>query len=298
MANEENKKEEIEKEIKETKEIEKSVSEEKTVEETPEDMEEKKEEEKTGKASFQEASNNKLPFIAIVVAVALIAAALFFKGFSPVPEVSYVNQVHGYSYEYPQGIQLVAKGNIPAELASQGVESMEQLNLTNGDSLLVYKNEESGDNIVYTILELSTRPTYTDFDSYATTLFESLDESKEIAGTEYIINDSEVGDGIASIEYSFEMEVPIDDAGNTRTGVFYDNIFQTEDGKAYSISFGYPKDVENATEYLTIYRNILISFEIGGEITEALVETPDEVDDLEDNLENDTTEVAEEEVVE
>ncbi len=293
MVNEVNKKEKTE------KEVEEKVSETEIAEENLKEVEEKTEKEKAGKASFQETSSSKLPFIAIVVVIVLVAIALFFRGFNTVSEMSYMNNVHGYSYEYPQGMQLVAAGNIPAELASQGVESMEQLNLTNSDSLLVHTNDVSGDNIVYTILELSTRPNYINFDSYTTTLFASLDESKEITGTDYVVNDSKVGKNIVSTEYSFEMEVPIDDAGNTRTGVFYDNLFQTEDGKAYSISFGYPKDVENAEEYVTVYRNILVSFRIGGEITEVLVDETEEIlDNMEIEIGNDTAEIIEEEVVE
>ena len=121
MVNEVNKKEKTE------KEVEEKVSETEIAEENLKEVEEKTEKEKAGKASFQETSSSKLPFIAIVVVIVLVAIALFFRGFNTVSEMSYMNNVHGYSYEYPQGMQLVAAGNIPAELALQGVKSMEQL---------------------------------------------------------------------------------------------------------------------------------------------------------------------------
>lgn len=280
MAKEENKN--IEKE----EELEQETPEEKeeVVEEKEEETVSKDDEESEGVATFKKASNSTLPLIAVIVAVVLIVGALIVRGADLMPsfgskgvQAEYVNVVHGYAYEYPEEMQLVAAGNIPVELMQQGVTSMAELNLTDGDSLIVRTNEETGDNIVYTILELSSRPNFVDFDTYVTTLFESLDDSKEVTGTDYVITENKVGeDKNSSTEYSFEMEVPIDEAGNTRTGVFYDNVFQTEDGKAYSISFGYPKDVENADEYVSIYRDLLKSFEIGVAVEEVELEVEDE----------------------
>ena len=261
----------------------------------------KKENEEMKALKPKENSGSKLPIVIIVGIILLIVIGLFLKGSSSVPSLTYMNPVHGYSYEYPHNMQLVAVGNIPEDLKAQGVSSMEQLNLTNGDSILVRTNETSGDNIVYTILELSTRPNFDTFDLYLTSLLASLDESKEITGTEYLVSDSEVGDNIVSTEYSFEMEVPVDEEGNTRTGVFYDNVFQTENGRAYSISFGYPKDIGNASEYIDIYRDILASFKIGGEITEVsdVLDVTEEVsDNIEIEVELDDTSDIEDEVVE
>jgi hypothetical protein len=263
-----------------------------------------------GLATFEKAKKSQTALIAAVALIAFLAVALFLNsmgtGFGS--KQTYENSVHGYSYSYPEDLELVAEGNIPQELKDQGVENMAQLNLTQGDSLLVRKTEDGGDNIVYTVLELSSRPNFGDFESYTTALFASLDESKELNGIDYVISDSTVGGDIPSTEYSFEMEVPIDAAGNTRTGVFYDNVFQTPDGRAYSISFGYPKDVPNPEEYVAIYRDILSSFEGGeGEATteelgDAGVEdmTGEEVvveEDME-NLEDDTATEETVEVVE
>ena len=257
--------------------------------ETIENKENVEQEEQPNAASFQKGTNSKMPLIVIVVAIVGLAGVLFIRNLNPsidlVAGANYENAIHGYSYTYPQDMQLVAAGNIPAELVLQGVESMAQLNLTDGDSLLVRSDEVSGDNIVYTTLELSSRQNFVNFDTYKESLLASLDESKEINSVDYTIVDGVVGENILSTEYSFEMEVPVDEEGNTRTGVFYDNIFQTEDGKAYSISFGYPKDVEDAAGYLTIYRNLLASFEIGGNVIEVPVEISDETEEVSDGAE-------------
>lgn len=236
-----------------------------------------------GVASFEKAKKNQTALIVVVAIVAFLVLLFIGKslGTGLGGGLTYVNSIHGYSYSYPADLELVAEGNIPQELQDQGVQSMAQLNLTQGDSLLVRKTEDGGDNIVYTVLELSTRPNFGDFESYTTALFASLDESKELNGIDYTISDSTVGDDIASKEYSFEMEVPIDAAGNTRTGVFYDNVFETPDGRAYSISFGYPKDVPNPDEYVAIYREILASFEINEDIADDSTVEDGEV--MEDN---------------
>lgn len=219
-----------------------------------------------GVASFEKGTKSKTVLIAAVVFVVLVAGviALQLFGYLGTARDTYVNDIHGYSFKYPQELQLVAEGNIPAELQNQGITSMSQLNLTSGDALLVETTEQDGgDNIVYTVLELSKRPSYADFETYKDALFASLDESKETNGIDYEVTEHTIGGGIESTEYTFEMEVPVDQAGNTRTGVFYDNVFETENGKAYSISFGYPKDIEGADQFLDIYRDVLSSFEPG-----------------------------------
>ena len=165
----------------------------------------------------------------------------------------YINPVHGYSFSYTGDMQLVATGHIPFDLTSKGIVSMEDLNMSDGDSLLII-NSEGGDNVVYTILELSSRSDYTTSDEYINVLLKKLDESNFT----YTTSESIVGENIVSTEVFFKTDV----AG--RTGLFYDNVFKAG-GKAYSISFGYPEDIENAEELLTKYRDILFSFKVEGD---------------------------------
>lgn len=222
-----------------------------------------------GEASFEKKANSKLIFIVAVIAVIAIGALLLARSTGLlVSHAAYTNPINGYSYEYSEGLKLVADGNMPAELVAKNLTSMDALGFMSGDSLLVgntgaKQNGEKGDNIVYTILDLSSRPSFVSFDDYTKALFTSLDQSKESGNLTYERKEGVVGDNIPSIEYSFEMAVPIDKDGHTRMGVFHDNIFQMPDGAAYSISFGYPKDIQNADMYVKIYRDLLKSFKPG-----------------------------------
>ena len=161
---------------------------------------------------------------------------------------SYVNPVHEYSFSYTGDMQLIAAGHIPSELTDRGVTSMEDLGMSDGDSFLIVSLENE-DSVVYTILELSSRSGYTTFEEYIDAMFENLDES-EIT---YTTNKSIVGEGIVSTEVFFKMDVDV------RTGVFHDNVFETE-GKVFSVSFGYPEGLENTEELLDKYQTLLSSF--------------------------------------
>ncbi|MCK5590477.1 MAG: DKNYY domain-containing protein [Candidatus Pacebacteria bacterium] len=163
----------------------------------------------------------------------------------------YINPVYGYSFSYTGDMQLVATGHIPSDLTSKGIVSMEDLNMSDGDSLLII-DLESGDNIIYTISELSSKNGYTTFDDYIDMFLENLNKSNFV----YTTSESIVGEGVVSTEVFFKTEA------DAHTGVFYDNVFEAGE-KAYSISFGYPENAENADDLLTKYRDLLSSFKVG-----------------------------------
>ena len=257
-------------------------------EEKEEVEEEKVAEDKKGKfageAMFQKGTNNKTNLILVVVIVVVVALVLFARtdagenilatlgiGESTVSEkVKYVNPVHGYSFEFEsdENSQLVVAGNIPVELEFKGIESMQDLDLTDGDALLIRTDTVSEDSIVYTILELSKRDEYyTTFDEYLENLRINLGQTTQAAGTGFTEKETVVGkDRIPAVEFSFEMDVLINQESlEKRVGVFYDTIFEAGDN-SYRIAFGYPKNIENAQYYINLYRDLVASFTYGEEI--------------------------------
>ena len=227
-------------------------------EEQDQDIDNEVSKEDVRSATFQKGSGSKRSLFIVIAVVVVLALVLLWRGLQ---EDKYVNPVYGYSYNYPENVQLVSSDNIPTELALQGYGSMADLGLTDGDSFLIYSDEDTGDNVVYTILELSARESYMSFDAYKEALFAELERTKQEDGIEYEVVDSIVGKNIESIEYYFEAEIPIDELGNTRTGVFYDNLFKVGDN-SYSISFGYPKDTIKTGEYMGLYRDVISSFKV------------------------------------
>jgi len=176
--------------------------------------------------------------------------------------IVYNNPVHGYSFSYTEDMQLVAAGNIPYKLKEKGVESMQDFNLNDGDAVLIKTGEKnSEDNIVYTILELSKREGYITFDEYLKSLRLNLTNTTESAGTRYMEKKSFVGkEKVPATEFFFEMDVMTNqETKNSRVGVFYDTLFEM-DGRAYSVSFGYPKE-EEGSSVLSKYRHLLSSFQ-------------------------------------
>ena len=97
--------------------------------------------------------------------------------------------MHGYAFEFEsdEHSKLVVAGNIPVEMKLEGVETMQDLNLTDGDALLIITDVASGDNIVYTVLELSERGEYTTFDKYLEDLRVNLDNTTQAADIEYFV---------------------------------------------------------------------------------------------------------------
>ena len=209
-----------------------------------------------GIATFKKESDSKATLFIVIAVVVALALVLLWRGMQG---NEYVNPVHGYSYNYSKEAQLVSSDYIPIELAEKGYESMSDLGLTDGDSFLIYTDEDTKDSVVYTILELSARENYTTFEEYKNSLFAELERTKNEENIEYETGDSIVGKKIQSVEYYFEAEIPVDELGNTRTGVFYDNLFEVGD-KAFSISFGYPKDTTKTEEYMNLYRELVSSF--------------------------------------
>ena len=266
-----------------------------------EELDEEEKEEIAGEATFQKGTNSKTSLILIIMGVILVSLVLFTRtnegknildtiglgGESAVSE-KYVNPIHKYAFEFEsdENSQLVVAGSIPAELGLKGVESMQDLNLTDGDALLIRTDTVSKDNIVYTVLELSKRGGYTAFDEYLEALRINLDNTTQSAGTEYIEKESIAGEEkLPAIEFSFEMDVLTDQENmETRVGVFYDTVFEAGDN-AYSISFGYPKDIANAKYYIDLYRDMVASFtydeEIDGETDEKVDSVPDDSEDTE-----------------
>lgn len=229
-----------------------------------------------GEATFKKGTNSNKNLILIIGLLIVIALVLFARtsegkdmlvsmGFDSDSAVSekYTNPIYGYTFEFEsdENSQLVVAGDIPIELAERGVESMQDLNLTDGDSLLIRTDMPSGDNIVYTVLELSNRGGYTAFDEYLEALRVNFSNTTQSAGVEYIEKESVVGkDKLSAVEFSFEMDVLISpESEETRVGVFYDTLFVVDDN-AYSISFGYPKDVENSQYYVDSYYDLIASF--------------------------------------
>jgi len=228
-----------------------------------ENKEEIKKEESFGEATFEKGTNNKKNLVLSVFLIIIVLLAVFFGIQGNKSNVSYTNPVHGYSFDYKmdENTKLVAAGNIPETLKEKGVESMQDFNLNDGDALLIKTDVESEDNIVYTVLELSKREGYSTFDEYLQALRSNLSVTTQSAGAEYVEKPSTVGkEKLPAYEFSFEMSVLTDqETKETRVGVFYDTLFEMG-GRAYSISFGYPKDVENAEKYVKEYHDLVNSF--------------------------------------
>ena len=258
------------------------------------------EEETAGEASFKKGTNDKKGLIAAIVVIVAVALLLFsrtdagksilepvgFGGSTAEPTVSekYANPVHKYAFEFEtdEHSKLVVAGSIPVELEMKNVKSMQDLNLTDGDALLIRTDAISGDNIVYTVLELSERVGYVTFDEYLEALRVNLDNTTQAADTEYTEEETEAGkDKFSAVEFSFEMDVLVDQEGlEKRVGVFHDTVFEAGE-KAYSISFGYPKDIANAKYYINSYRDMVASFEIDVEIEDEDVSDDDSITEKE-----------------
>ena len=174
---------------------------------------------------------------------------------------TYNNPVHGFSIEYPEAFRLIATGNIPEDMVAQGIESMEMLGLSDGDALLIDEEKVNNDNIIYTILALSNQPSFTTLPEYMEELRTTLDQSGEEFNFSYDEREVTVGkQAIDAAEFSFEMDVPSGDGTIMRQGAFFDTIFEYND-TAFSISFGYPKDIEDSEKYVDAYRTILASID-------------------------------------
>ena len=279
-------------------------------EQTDEEASEDEKEEIAGEATFQKGTNSKKSLALIVIAVVIIALVLFARtnegknilatiGFDGEPVVSekYINPIHKYAFEFEsdENSQLVVAGGIPDELGLKGIESMQDLNLTDGDALLIRTDTISEDNIVYTILELSERGGYVAFDEYLEALRVNLNNTTQSAGTEYLEKESVAGkEKLPAVEFSFEMDVLTDqESMETRVGVFYDTVFKAGEGnKAYSISFGYPKDIVNAQYYIDAYYDMVASFTYDEKIDE---EVDEKIDSVSDDSEDTKTETIPEE---
>lgn len=271
---------------------------EEAAEDEKEELDEDGKDEIAGEATFQKGTNSKTSLILIIMGIIVVSLVLFTRtnegknildtiglgGESAVLE-KYVNPIHKYGFEFEsnENSQLVVAGNIPAELGLKGVESMQDLNLTDGDALLIRTDTVSKDNIVYTVLELSKRGGYITFDEYLEALRVNLGNTTATAGTEYVEKESIAGkEKLPAVEFSFEMDVLTDqESMETRVGVFYDTVFEAGDN-AYSISFGYPKDIENAKYYIDLYSDMVASFTYDEEIDE---ETDEKVDSVSDDPE-------------
>ncbi len=269
-------------------------------------------EEFVGEAMFQKGTNSKKNLALIIVIVVVIALVLFARtnegknilttlGFDGEPTVleKYINPIHKYAFEFKsdKNPQLVVAGNIPAELRSKGVESMQDLDLTDGDALLVRTDTISGNNIVYTVLELSKREGYITLDGYLESLRVDLSNTTQSAGTKYVEKGSTAGkEKLPAVEFSFKMDVLTDqEKMETRVWVFYDTIFET-DNNAYRISFGYPKDIKKAQYYIDVYYDMVASFTYNEGIDEDTDEKEDHVSD--DHKEAETETIPEEDEIE
>lgn len=265
--------------------------------------------ETAGEATFKKGTNNNKGLVIIISLLAIVAFALFTRtdeGKNMLTSKNsdndsttleeYTNPIYGYTFEFEpnENFQLVVAGSIPAELKERGVNSMQDLNLSDGDALLIRTDMPSGDNIVYTVLELSNRGGYTVFDEYLEALRVNLGVTTQEAGSEYVEKESVAGkDKLPAVEFSFEMDVKISpESEETRVGVFYDTLFTMEDN-AYSISFGYPKDIENPTYYVDSYRELVASFSYNEEdVKETLPVLDVSEDTIEVILEDDTVKEA------
>jgi len=219
--------------------------------------------ESVGEATFEKGTNNKKKLILSVVLIAVVLLAVFFGIQGNKKNANYTNPVHGYSFDFKsdENTQLVAAGNIPEKLKEKGVQSMQDFNLNDGDALLIKTDAASKDNIVYTVLELSKREGYSTFDEYLQALRLNLTNTTQSAGTKYVEIPSTVGKGKSpATEFSFEMNVLTNqETKETRVGVFYDTLFEMG-GRAFSISFGYPKDIADAEKYVKEYHDLVNSF--------------------------------------
>ena len=248
-------------------------------------------EEIAGEATFKKGTNSKKSLTLIVILIVAVTLVLFARtdegkkilatiglGGEPAVLEKYINPIHKYAFEFEtdENSQLVVADNIPVELGSKVVESMQDLELTDGDALLIRTDNTSGDNIVYTV-----RKGYTAIDEYLEDIRIGLGDITSVAGTEYIEKESIAGkEKLSAVEFSFEMDVLIDqESMETYTGIFYDTVFEAGDN-VYSISFGYSKDIKNAKYYVDSYYDLVASFTYD-----------EEVEFVSDDLENTETEI-------
>ena len=236
--------------------------------------EENAEKEYAGETSFKKGKNNKKSLILIIVGVIIVSLVLFARtdggkniltklgvDQSNVSEkIKYTNPINKYSFEYKpdENSRLVSAGNIPAELELEGIKSMQDLNLTDSDALLVRSDIASKNNIIYTVREILERKEYSTFNEYLEVFRVNLGDTIMTSGTEYIEKESIAGEEkLSAVEFSFEIEVSMNNENSTKTfWVFYDTVFEM-DNTAYSISFGYPKEIENAQFYIDSYRDMV-----------------------------------------
>ncbi len=254
--------------------------------------------ENVGEASFEKAKKSKKSLILIIVGIIVVSLILFARtdegkniltdlgiGQSSISKkIKYVNPINKYSFEYKpdENSRLVSAGNIPAELELEGIKSMQDLNLTDGDALLVRSDMISKNNIIYTVREMSETKEYSTFDEYLEVFRVNLSNTVKTSGTEYTEKESFVGkDKLSATEFSFELEVLTNNENTEKVfWVFSDTLFEVDD-TVYSISFGYPKNIENAQFYIDSYRNIIDSFDYDEEIDEKVDSIPDDSEDME-----------------
>ena len=178
-------------------------------------------------------------------------------------KVKYANPISKYSFEYipNENAWLVSADNIPVELEAEGYRSMQDFKLADSDALLIRSDIISENNIVYTVREIPERKGYPTLEEYLKIFRVDLENTMAISNTEYVEKESSVGkDKLSAVEFSFEIEVSVGKENAEKTlWLFYNTIFEMID-VAYSISFGYPKDIENAQFYIDSYSDIIDSF--------------------------------------
>ena len=178
-------------------------------------------------------------------------------------KVKYANPISKYSFEYipNENAWLVSADNIPVELEAEGYRSMQDFKLADSDALLIRSDIISENNIVYTVREIPERKGYPTLEEYLKIFRVDLENTMAISNTEYVEKESSVGkDKLSAVEFSFEIEVSVGKENAEKTlWLFYNTIFEMKD-VAYSISFGYPKDIENAQFYIDSYSDIIDSF--------------------------------------
>jgi len=218
--------------------------------------------------------NNKKNLIAVVAIIA-VSFFLFIVSTHPVSE-KYTNGVNGYSFEFIPDAQtkLVVEGSIPDELKKQGVKTMQDMQLTAGDTLILRGNLDTNQTAAYTIIELSGLENYLTYTDYVVTLRANLDALSQATSTStstsasstvrtatYTENETVVGPAqIPATQFLSEVEVIIDPQTLKQgIGVFHDTMFEADD-KAYLISVRYLKENKDSQDYADFYNKLLASF--------------------------------------
>jgi len=235
---------------------------------TEENKNNNNEEESKGVISAKGLNNKKN--LIIVAMIVVISMFLFILSTHPVPE-KYTNEVSGYSFKFTPDAQtkLVVEGSIPNELTKQGVKTMQDIQLTANDTLILRGNLNTNQTAAYTIIEVSNLENYLTYAGYIVTLRANLNAFSQATSTNtahtatYTEKETVVGPAqIPATQFLSEVEVLIDpdpQIFKKEIGVFHDTVFEAGD-KAYLVSVRYLKKNKDSQNYIVFYNKLLASF--------------------------------------